>query len=237
MTSPTVPVLELHGVVKNYGGLRPLRLAELVVMPGERVAIAGLDAAGAEAVVNVITGAAVPDEGRVRVLGQLTSEVTADGWLAFLEKFGIVSRRAVLLEGATLEQNLAMPFTLDIDPVPEDVVARVNELASICGIEGESLLQARAGDLAAEIRMRAHLARAVALEPALLLLEHPSADLPEAARARFGAGIARVAETRQLAALAITNDEPFAAAMAHRRFQLDPATGRLSAPRRKGWWR
>jgi branched-chain amino acid transport system ATP-binding protein len=237
MIAPGVAVLDMRGIVKNYGGLRPLRIAELQVTHGQRVAVAGFDGPAAELIVNLITGASLPDEGTVRVLGQPTSELTAEGWLPSLDRFGIVSPRAVLLDGATLEQNLALPFTLEIDPVPPDVAVRARALAARCGIRNEALLKTPVGDLPPEVRARTHLARAVALGPSLLLLEHPTAELGQPDRAAFGADVAAACTDDAIAALAITNDEAFAAAMAQTRLQLEPATGRLSAARRKGWWR
>jgi ABC-type sulfate/molybdate transport systems ATPase subunit len=235
MTAAPVPVLHLQRIRKNYGGLRPLRLDALVLAAEERVAVAGLDGAGAEVLVNLVTGATLPDEGQVRVLGQPTSDLTADTWLPSLDRFGIVSARAALLEGATLEQNLAMAYTLDLDPVPPDVAARVRALWA--EIATEAWLAQPTGGLPPEVRARAHLVRALALDPALLLLEHPTADLPESARAAFGADVAGAAGRRRLTALAITNDDAFAAAMAHRHLRLDGATGRLRPARKTGWWR
>ena len=81
----------------------------------------GLDAGAAEVLVNLVTGAGVADRGTVCVQGRNNAEIAnGDEWLESLDRFGIVSERAVLLEGATLEQNLAMPFTLQIDPVAPD---------------------------------------------------------------------------------------------------------------------
>ena len=101
--------VEMRGVVKNYNALRPLRIAELSVAAGARLALAGIDAGGAEVMLNLVTGASLPDEGEVRVFGRRTSDVSdGDDWLASLDSFGIVSERAVLLEGATLTQNLAL---------------------------------------------------------------------------------------------------------------------------------
>ena len=61
------PLLHLSGVRKQYNALRPLRLNELTIDAGERVALSGLDAGAAEVLVNLVTGASVPDEGEVRV--------------------------------------------------------------------------------------------------------------------------------------------------------------------------
>jgi ABC-type transporter Mla maintaining outer membrane lipid asymmetry ATPase subunit MlaF len=221
-------------VQKAYQSLRPLRLQSLTIEQGERVSIGGLDAGASEVLVNLVTGASLPDRGEIRILGRLTSDISdGDEWLASLDRFGIHSPRGVLLDGATIEQNLAMPFSLQIDPVPPDVAAKVAALAEDCGIGGVTGI---CGEAPAEIRARIHLARAVALEPALLILEHPTADLPEAARSAFAADIASVTGARQLAALVITQDDAFATQVAHRALRLQPATGALK-PVKRGWFR
>jgi phospholipid/cholesterol/gamma-HCH transport system ATP-binding protein len=227
-------VLELHNVRKQYQALRPLRLRELTIGPAERVAIAGLDGAAAELLVNLVTGASLPDEGEVRIFGRNTASISnGDEWLVLLERFGILSDRAVLLEGSTLEQNIAMPITLEIDPLAPETARRVNTLAAECGI-GDAQLRLRTGDVSGELRARVHLARAIALDPALLVLEHPTARVEEHARAGLGDAVARVAGSRGLPALMITNDDVFARRAASRRVSLDAATGNVMAVKR-GW--
>jgi ABC-type transporter Mla maintaining outer membrane lipid asymmetry ATPase subunit MlaF len=234
MTDPLT--LEMLGVIKSYNALRPLRIAELSVAAGARMALAGIDAPGAEVMLNLITGASLPDEGEVRVFGHSTSAVSnGEEWLASLDRFGIVSERAVMLEGATLAQNLALPFALEIDPVPPETIARVQALSDECGIRREYLAQ-RAGDVPASVRLRAHLARAIALNPRLLLMEHPTARLAENEGADFGRIVARVCDRRALTLLAVTQDLQFASTAAHQTLTLQAATGRLVAARRS-WWR
>lgn len=231
-------VLELQGVRKSYSGLRPLRLDELRVAERERVAISGLDAPAGELFVNLVTGAAVPDEGTVRAFGRSTADIVdGDAWLASLEQFGIVSPRAVLLEAATIEQNLALPFTLQIDPVPAEVVEQIRSLAAQSGLDAGTL-SAQAGTVTGVARARVHLARAAALGPKMLVLEHPTVDVAEADRKAFGRDVARVAEARGLAAVAITMDLDFAEEFAHRSLALEGATGALKPWKRKrGWFR
>ena len=91
MTTPAA-VLEITGLSKSYAALRPLRVESLAVALRERVALGGLDAAGAELFVNLVTGAALPEEGEVRVFGQPTWQSPRDDWLASLDA-GIVSHR------------------------------------------------------------------------------------------------------------------------------------------------
>jgi len=230
------PVLEMRGVSKGYSGLRPLRIAELTIGAGERVSVGGIDAGAGELFVNLVTGASVPDAGDIRVFGQRTADIPdGDAWLDLLERFGIVSPRAVLLEGSTLQQNLAMPFTLEIDPVPEAVAARVADLAIESSIDPARWLGERAGDLPADIRVLAHLARALALNPDFLVIEHPTADVAPAARDGLARAIAQACDKRRVAALILTNDEAFAKVVAPRNLKLDGATGRLR-PVKRGWF-
>ena len=229
-------VLQITDLVRNYHALRPLRLASLTIAEGERVAIQGMDAAAAEVLINLVTGAALPEEGEVRVFGRATSEISnGDEWLTSLDRFGIVSPRAIIMEGATVQQNLAMPFTLEIDPVPSEIADRVEALANETGIDFDRL-QRPASEAAAELRARIHLARAVALDPALLLLEHPTAGIEKAEVGTLADDLARVLEGRRLTALVITQDESFASRVAQRMLMLEPATGELK-PVRKGWFR
>src|SRR5688572_12178342 len=207
MTSPAV---ELIAVVKNYAGLRPLRIASLQIGSGERVTIRGLDAAAAEVFVNLVTGATLPDAGTVRTLGRPTAEVsTGDEWLASLERIGIVSPRAVILEAVTVQQNLALPFTLQIDPIPADIAARVAALAAECGIAADAF-ERRVADVPESVRARIHLARAIALDPALLVLEHPTAGVPEPERRSYAATLTAAARARTLTVVAASMDPELA---------------------------
>src|SRR5688572_8627801 len=102
-------LVEVAGVSKDYRALRPLRIQRLELRAGQSIALLGLDAAMAEVLVNLITGAQLPDEGEVRVFGRSTESISAvDDWVTGLDRFGLISDRAVLVEQFTAEQNLAL---------------------------------------------------------------------------------------------------------------------------------
>ena len=229
----TAAVLEFADTSKAYGGLRPLRIAALRVAAGDRVAILGFDQPAAEVFVNLATGATLPDAGAVSILGRPTHAITdSTEWLATVDRFGIVSERAVLLDALTVIQNLAMPFTLEIEPPPEEVRVRAEALAREVGLPEASWTKTVAAlDAAGWLRVR--LGRAIALDPAVLLLEHASARLAREDVSAIGAQIRAVAAGRGIALVAAAADEVFAKAVADRVVTLEPATGRLKERRRR----
>lgn len=225
--SPDVPVVRCSGVIKDYRGLRPLRLLDLEIAAGDRVVLSGIDVIGAEVVTNLINGATLPDSGDVRVFGQATHEIVdGDAWLAGLDRFGVVTARAVLLEGMTVRQNVALPLTIDIDPVPDALVPQVDALAREAGID-EVWFERMAHEAPVPVRMRIHLARSLALSPSLLLMEHPTAALEAADRPGLADDVRRVVEARGMTVLACSQDREFARRVATRHLQLHPGTGVL----------
>ena len=78
------------------------------------------------------------------------------------------------------------------------------------------------------VRMRIHLARALALAPRLMLLEHPTAALEAADRPALADDVRRVTEARAMTLIACSQDREFARRVATRHLQLHPGTGALN---------
>src|SRR6186997_2859806 len=122
----------------------------------------GFDRPAAEVFVNLITGAALPDKGEVASLGRSTAAIAdSDEWLRFVEHFGIVSDRIMLLESMTVAQNLAISFDLNLEPVPPEVMTRVTALAAEAGID-QAMLDSRVANVDPLLRSKIYLARALA---------------------------------------------------------------------------
>lgn len=239
-------LVELRGITKDYHGLRPLRLRSLELRQGQSLALLGFDRAMAEVLVNLITGAHLPDTGEVRVFGRATSAIEdASDWMRALDQFGLVSERAVLLEELTAEQNVAMPISLEIIEMPAALRAHVRRLGDEVSLTPHEL-SASTGALPPAARLRIRLARALALDPKVLLAEHPNALIPPEDAPALAADFARVVERRGLGALVLTADRTFAGAVADEVLTLEPATGALKAAlgrnvaktfRKTGWRR
>jgi len=227
------PILELSNISKAYGGLRPLRVRALSVMPGTVTALAGFDQTTAEVFVNLVTGATLPEEGTVRVFGRATSEIadSAD-WLATVDRFGIVSERVVLLDQFTPLQNIALSLTLDVEPLPADVRERVEGLARAAGLDDRTF-DRPVGDSGVGLRHRVRLARALATSPAVLLIEHPVAGLDPHEIGPLASDITRAA-AGAVAVIVLAADASTATPFAMQVLTLNGGTGELTEARRTG---
>ncbi len=233
----TQPLIELRGVVKAYQALRPLRVRALSAAASDRLVLRGFDERAAELFIYLVSGAALPDEGDVIIDGRNTRDIATDTeWLGSLDRFGIVTHRAVLLESLTVAANLAVPITLAIDPMAAETRARVEQDARAAALPDPALDQPVSA-LDAEGRLRLHLARAAAVNPSLVLLEHPTSTLGDReASARAGEILKSMADARGFGWIALSEDEAFASACGATVLALDAASGELAAPK-NGWRR
>ncbi len=207
-------LVRLRSVSKDYRGLRPLRIESLDIHDG--------------------TAAIVPDTGEIEVFGQATTGISdRDAWLATLDRFGMLTERAVLLDQLSVEQNLALPFSLALDDLTPNVRERVATLAEELGLVAQ--LGDAVATLPAPLRLRLRLGRALALNPRVLLAEHPNATLNEEEQAVFAADLSRVVKARGAACLVLTASHEFARAAADDVFLLQPGTGALKPS--SGWRR
>jgi ABC-type ATPase involved in cell division len=229
-TRVVTALLEMDDVTRGYAGPQPLRIASFRVASGDRYVLSGLDEGAAETFVNLVTGAALPESGDVRVAGRSTREIVSDtDWLASLDRLGLVTARAVLIDKLPIAANMALPLTLTIDPMTSETRRRVDALGVEVGLSRERL-DAPAATLTPAERVRVHLARALAHDPVLLLLEHPTAGLDAAASAGLGTTLRTMAAARGIAMVALSDDTGLAAAAGATRLKLAAATGALERP-------
>ena len=227
-------LLQLRDVTQDYGGLRPLRIKTLDVRAGRRLAILGLDQGAAEVLVNLMTGSTTPRTGDVRAFGRATTDIAdSDTWLTALRQFGLLGVRTVLIEQLTVEQNLAIPLTLDVEPLPDAFKTQVRALGAEVGLA--HMLERRPPALGPLDLQRLRLGRALALDPRVLLAEHPTASLAPADAEQFARDMSRIVSARAMAAVYITADRAFAQQAADEIVMLKPATGDLVSA--VGWRR
>jgi ribose transport system ATP-binding protein len=168
----TDQLLEARGVEKHYGAVAALRDASLAIRPGEIHALMGANGAGKSTLVKVLTGAVTPDAGTILLRG----EPRAVHSPAEARRTGMVSvyQEPAIVPDLTVAQNLALTET------PVDAFqSRMGDL----GIPTLDLT-AMARDLPLATLRIIDLARALAIEPAVLLLDEMTAALPADLTAR-----------------------------------------------------
>ena len=228
MPSPE-SLVQIRNVTKDYRSLRPLRVDSIDLHAGQTLALCGFDRMTAEILIDLITAAIVPDSGDITVFGQLTTAIAdRESWLQTLDRFGLLTERAVLVEQFTVEQNLAIPYSLSVENLSADLKTQVAALAEEIGF-AVSDLGRQSGVLPPLGRLRLRLGRALAMNPAVLLAEHPNATLAPDEAAGFGADLKRIVHARGMAALVLTADQDFARAVADEVLVLHPATGTLKS--------
>jgi ABC-type transporter Mla maintaining outer membrane lipid asymmetry ATPase subunit MlaF len=221
-------VVQLRNVVKHFQSLRPLRVRQLDIRRDHGLSLLGFDEPMAEVFVSLLTAASLPDEGDIHVFGEPTSAVSSHStWIPILDRFGLVSRRSVLLDQLTAEQNLAMPLTLTVMSMPDDIRREVRALAEEVGLLAAHLDRPIV-ELPASSIMRLRLGKALALRPHVLLAEHPNAPLTSAEAAAFAADVTRIRKDRGIASVVLTADRRFADAIGTDVLTLQPATGELT---------
>jgi ribose transport system ATP-binding protein len=165
-SSPGTLLLEATGVVKTYGAVWALRDASMHVAPGEVHALLGANGAGKSTLVKILTGAVHPDDGRILIRGQ-EREVHSP-YEARRNGLVPVYQEPALIPDLDVGANLRLTET-----PPEAFVERLRAL----GVPKLSMRQ-MVGDIPLAILRVMDLARAMAFEPDVLLLDEMTAALP-----------------------------------------------------------
>jgi ribose transport system ATP-binding protein len=172
-------LLEATGVAKQYGAVAALRDASLAIQPGEIHALMGANGAGKSTLVKVLTGAVRPDAGAVLLRGQPSLAHSP----AEARRSGLVSvyQEPAIVPDLTVRENLALTET------PLDAFRAQMEALGIPRLD----LRIHARNLPLPTLRIIDLARALAIEPAVLLLDEMTAALPADLTARVLEVIAR----------------------------------------------
>ena len=175
---PTPAVIELEGVVKQFGPNRALDGVALRVPRAQITVLLGPNGAGKTTAIRMITGAFAPDAGRVRVFG-LDPEVDGDDVRA---RCGVVSAKPALYDRLSGLDNLRYSAELYGVGRGAAVDDRIREAAARFGIEGS--LDDQVGGFSTGMKTRLALARSVLHGPELLLYDEPTSGLdPESSHA------------------------------------------------------
>lgn len=237
MTTPLrEPVLEATGVVKGYRGgdgnpIRVLEGVDLVVHPGEMVAVVGASGAGKSTFLHVLGALERPDAGEVRVAGAST-RAASDEALAELRNrtVGFVFQFHHLLKEFSALENVMMPLRIAEVPVAQ-ARARAEALLERVGLA--SRRHHRPSELSGGEQQRAAVARALASQPPLLLADEPSGNLDHLNAERLHDLLAELTREFAVGVVVVTHNRSLAARAA-RVLHLEDGRLRPAAPHEGG---
>jgi phospholipid/cholesterol/gamma-HCH transport system ATP-binding protein len=169
------PAVRLEGVTKAFGSTRVLDDVSFEVPQGQGFVILGRSGTGKSVTLKHIVGLMRPDAGRVFVEDDEISALSGTGLSRARKKIGFLFQNAALFDSISVGENVAFPLRRHTD-LGEDEIRRTatGKLESVgLGAEYDKM----PGDLSGGMRKRAGLARALALDPRILLVDEPSAGL------------------------------------------------------------
>ena len=183
-----------------------LRIPELSLAGGERLAIVGPSGSGKTTLLNLIAGILTPETGRIEVAGTDVSALSETGRRKFrASQIGFVFQDFALLDYLSARQNILYPYritpALKLDAAAQD---RVETLASACGIADK--LGRHPAALSQGEQQRVAICRALVTQPKLILSDEATGNLDPESKARILDLLFERAEDAGASVLAVTHD-------------------------------
>ena len=226
-TSPTGPettgpqcAIEVANLHKTFASRKVLDGVSLAVNRGETLAVLGRSGTGKSVLLRVIIGLVRPDIGSVRILGEDIEGLSLDRLGDVRKKMGFLFQHAALYDSLTVGQNVAFPLVhhrTDMSKADRD--NRVNELLAEVGLE--NALNKMPSNISGGMQKRVGLARALALDPWILLLDEPTAGLDPISSGEIDELILKLQRERRMASIVVTHDLHSARIIANRLAILD----------------
>jgi phospholipid/cholesterol/gamma-HCH transport system ATP-binding protein len=200
--APAVAVERLH---KSFASQKVLNGISLAVSRGETLAVLGRSGTGKSVLLRLIIGLEKPDSGSVRIHGQDIAGLALDQLGEIRKKMGFLFQHAALYDSLTVEQNVAFPLQHHRrDMSKSDQRDRVNHLLAEVGMQ--EALAKMPSDISGGMQKRVGLARALALEPDILLLDEPTAGLDPISSAEIDDLVLKLQQEHHMASIVVTHD-------------------------------
>jgi phospholipid/cholesterol/gamma-HCH transport system ATP-binding protein len=198
------PPLEIRDLRKSFGEQKVLDGVDLTVQHGETLAVLGRSGIGKSVLLKLIIGLQKPDAGSIQMEGQEITGLSSDQLNTIRKKVGFLFQQAALYDSMTVEENVAFPMRRHLQLPEADLKKRVHELLSQVGMEKHA--QKLPSDLSGGMQKRAGLARALALDPEILLFDEPTAGLDPITAAEIGDLIVQLQKQHGMTSVVVTHD-------------------------------
>jgi phospholipid/cholesterol/gamma-HCH transport system ATP-binding protein len=200
-----VPVVAVKELCKAFGVHHVLNGISLSVDRGETLAVLGRSGTGKSVLLRIIIGLEAPDSGSVCIQGRNTAGMALDRMGEIRKSMGFLFQHAALYDSLTVAENVAFPLEHHRrDMSREERDERVRQLLAEVGMEGD--FGKMPSDISGGMQKRVGLARALALEPEILLLDEPTAGLDPISSGEIDDLILKLQRERQMASIVVTHD-------------------------------
>jgi phospholipid/cholesterol/gamma-HCH transport system ATP-binding protein len=204
-TCPTEIAVELTGVSFGYDRRRPVLTGiDLAIPRGRLVAIMGGSGCGKTTILRLIGGQLRPQKGTVTVAGQDVMSLDRDGLFALRRKIGMLFQFGALFTDMSVFENIAFPMREHTD-LPEELI-RDLVLMKLNAVGLRGAAQLRPAELSGGMARRVALARAIALDPMLVMYDEPFAGLDPISLGIVGQLIRKLNDALGITSLVVTHD-------------------------------
>ena len=197
-------MIELNNIHKSFGGKHVLRGATFEVKKGESLVVIGGSGSGKSVLIKHIIGLLWPDKGTVKIDSIDISTLDEDGLSAIRMKFGMLFQAAALFDSMKVWENVGFGLhrhtKLSLAEIKEIAVQKL-KMVGLVNIE-----DVMPSELSGGMRKRVGLARAIAMEPDILLYDEPTTGLDPIMAAAIDELIIEMREKLDISSVTITHD-------------------------------
>jgi len=219
--SEEVSAIELNDIYKAFRDGRDEILKGVTIHfpAGKLTYILGPSGTGKSVTLKHVLGLLHPDQGEVKILGQVLSDLSNKDLIRFREKFGMVFQNSALFDEMTIFENLAFPLRGHTKLTETEIEKEVTDVLKTLGMAGP--YDKFPNEISGGMRKRVGIARAIVRKPEVLLYDEPTTGLDPYTRITVDDLIEKIKTEYKLTSIVISHDIPSALRLADKIVFLD----------------